>query len=206
MLTMIKRSDSAKLKACVGNSKKKEKNIEKIPSQRVTRLSKTVHLDTPRVSTAKNLKTASESGPKIVEKRKYPTRSLKISEKSTQSNGIDSCQMSSLETDSLKKNTENRIVKRADFVKLENFEKDCLCLAKQKFSIPWPARVLSIEKKKILVHFFGDKRVGYVQPSEIYDFTKSLPAIQSIALSKNKPRSFITGLNEIKLLLQINHI
>lgn len=155
---MIKRSDSAKEKKLkklktvgVKKSKKKEKpsrSIESITSQRVTRSSKTVHLDAPRVCSAKNPETASESVTKIVEREKYLTRSSKVSDELTQSNEINSSQNSNVVTDSLKKNTEKRIVKRENFVKLDNFEEDSFCLAKQKFSIPWPARVLKIEKKK----------------------------------------------------------
>lgn len=59
-------------------------------------------------------------------------------------------------------NQTKSIVKQIDFVKLDTFQKNSIVLAKQKFSFPWPARVLSIEKEKTLVYFFGDKREGYV--------------------------------------------
>lgn len=39
------------------------------------------------------------------------------------------------------------------FVKLANYEKDSIVLAKQKHSIPWPARILEVGKKKISVYF-----------------------------------------------------
>lgn len=100
--------------------------------------------------------------------------------------------------------TENRIEKRVIFIKLEKFEEDTICLAKQKYSCPWPARIIRIEKDKVLVHFFGDKRVGYVQSTEIYDFTKSSEAIRSINSGKKIPRGYTAGLLEVELLLGID--
>lgn len=209
---MIKRSDTAKEKKLrkfqskIGveiPKKKISRGIDLIPSQRVTRSKKTVHLDSPRVNhSAKNRESPSQSDQKIVEKRKYFTRSSTFSEKST-STQSDSIKSSILETNSLNTRTEKKIVKRANFIKLENFDKNSLCLAKQKFSCPWPARVLKIEKNKVLVQFFGDKRIGYVHPSEIYDFVKSSQAIQLILSSKKKPRGFVTGVVEIELLYSI---
>lgn len=98
------------------------------------------------------------------------------------------------------------IVKRADFVKLNNFAADQIVLAKQKYSIPWPifGRILKVEKEKVLVYFFGDKRTGFVQSNEIYDFAKSFQALKETILSKKKPASFITGVQEVEVLLQIN--
>lgn len=43
--------------------------------------------------------------------------------------------------------TENRIEKRHNFIKLSKIETNAVCLAKQKFSYPWPARIVKIEKK-----------------------------------------------------------
>lgn len=44
-----------------------------------------------------------------------------------------------------------RIVKRVEFVKLATFKKNDLILAKQKYSIPWPARILDIKREKVTV-------------------------------------------------------
>lgn len=101
--------------------------------------------------------------------------------------------------------TENRIEKRHIFIKLESFGIGSICLAKQKYSCPWPARVEKIEGDKILVFFFGDKRVGYVESSEIYDFTKSLKAVESILFAKRIPRGYKTGVVEIEYLLGIDN-
>lgn len=96
------------------------------------------------------------------------------------------------------------VVKREQFVKLNIFEKNSIVLAKQKYSCPWPARVLEIEKNKVLVFFFDDKRNGFVSRFEIYDFLKSSRAIKSIITSKRVPRCYLTGVSEIELLLGIN--
>lgn len=93
--------------------------------------------------------------------------------------------------------------KRHDFFRLTNYELNSIVLAKQKYSIPWPARVLKIEKEKVQVHFFGDQRSGYVNSSEIYDFEKSVDAIKYIISSNRKPRGYLNGLREIELLLGV---
>lgn len=97
-----------------------------------------------------------------------------------------------------------KVVKRAEFVKSNIFNVNDFVLAKQKYSLPWPARILAIAKDKVLVHFFGDQRTGFVKSSELYDFTKSFCALRSIVLSKKKPAGYITGLREVELLLGIN--
>lgn len=96
------------------------------------------------------------------------------------------------------------VVKRLDFVQLKTFNLNDIVLAKQKFSCPWPARILSIEKKRVSVFFFGDKRTGYVNPLEIYDFSKSMDALKQFLLVKKKPRGFISGIREVELLLGVN--
>lgn len=98
------------------------------------------------------------------------------------------------------------IVKRADFVQSQSIKKDDLVLAKQKYSFPWPARVLEVKKNKTFVHFFGDKRNGFVDTTEIYDFVKSSAALKSLVCSKKKPRAFLTGLREVELMLGFNAV
>lgn len=78
-----------------------------------------------------------------------------------------------------------RIVKRVDFVKVKTFYTNDIILAKQKYSLPWPAQILNVDKDKISVYFFGDRRTGFVSSSELYDFRKSSPALKSI-ISKKK--------------------
>lgn len=164
----------------------------------------------------KNNNQTEESQQKIP---KRVTRSLKIKELSSdsiieQNSDLSRVTRSMHKTTSLSEasntvtppivQTENRIEKRVNFIKLEKFEKDTICLAKQKYSCPWPAQILEIEKDKILVHFFGDKRVGYVQSTEIYDFVKSSEAIQSLLSGQRKPRGYVNGVVEIELFLGVD--
>lgn len=60
------------------------------------------------------------------------------------------------------------------------------------------------KKNKALVYFFGDRREGYVQITEIYDFKKSFEAIKSFLSAKGKPRAYVTGLHEVELCIGID--
>lgn len=95
------------------------------------------------------------------------------------------------------------VVKRYNFIKLNTFKKGSLVLAKQRYSIPWPSKILEIQEDKIRVFFYGDKREGFVSSSEIYDFLKSIPALKASLLTR-KPQTFLTGIREIELLLKVN--
>lgn len=83
------------------------------------------------------------------------------------------------------------------------FSLNSIVLARQKYSISWPARVVNIEKKNIRVYFFGDKREGLVSASEIYDFEESSAALKGVITSSKIPRGFLTGIREVELLLKI---
>lgn len=48
-----------------------------------------------------------------------------------------------------------------------------LVLAKQKYSVPWPARIVAVRKKNVDVYFYGDGRVGAVKKEDILNFTDS---------------------------------
>lgn len=100
-------------------------------------------------------------------------------------------------------NNKRDLVKRTDFIKCANYDINSIVLAKQKYSIPWPVRILKIEKSKVFVHFFGDKRNGFVDSTEIYDCKKSVDAIKSVLASKKKPRGYLTGIREVELILGI---
>lgn len=100
--------------------------------------------------------------------------------------------------------TTKSIVKRAEFFKSSTFAVDDIVLAKQKYSSPWPARVLTIENNKVSVYFFGDRRIGWVSANEIYDLTKSLHAVKSIALSARKPRGYFVACKEVERILNID--
>lgn len=100
-----------------------------------------------------------------------------------------------------KKQPENLKISTIQYVRLGDFSVDSIVLAKQKYAVPWPSKVLKIEKERVLVFFFGDKRNGYVLKNEIYDFNLSIKAIKSQIASKNKPKSYLTGIAEVEMLL-----
>lgn len=203
----------------ISKTENKEKKIDSIVSKRVTRSSDSEILLEPKGKVQHKKKSEAQIVSRSakskfeVKQSRIVTRSVKLKFEEEKKTHFDPPRV----TRSLHKSTKlsevpnpivqkenNRIEKRVNFIKLEKFKKDTICLAKQKFSIPWPARIINIEKDKILVHFFGDKRVGHVQLTEIYDFIKSSEAIQSIICGKRKPRGYITGLVEIELLLGID--
>lgn len=105
----------------------------------------------------------------------------------------------------IKTKTQTRIsaIQTIRFVKLTDFKVDTILLAKQSYSIPWPAKILRIEKERVFVYFFGDKRSGYVSKKELYDFISSASAIKLKLESKNTPRAFITGISEVEMLMGI---
>lgn len=97
-------------------------------------------------------------------------------------------------------------MKLHEFYKLNNFTTNDIVLAKQKYSYPWPSRVLKVENGKVFVFFFGDKRKGFVCATEIYDFVRSFAAVKATIVASNKPRAYLTGIREIKLLLGLNGV
>lgn len=99
--------------------------------------------------------------------------------------------------------SESLSLSKIQFVKLNDFAVNSIVLAKQKYSKPWPSRVLNIEKDRVFVYFYGDKRSGYVEKTEIYDFILSVNAIKAKIASKKIERSYMTGLVEIEALLNI---
>lgn len=101
--------------------------------------------------------------------------------------------------------SQNSKISVISHVKLCDFSVDSIVLAKQKYSVAWPAQVLKIEKKRVFVYFFGDKRRGYVDKSEIYDFILSVNAIKNTLKSKKKQRTYVTGIREVEMLMGIPH-
>lgn len=103
----------------------------------------------------------------------------------------------------VKSQCKNLIISTIQFVKLHDYNVDSIVLAKQKYSTPWPAKVLKIEKNRVFVYFFGDKRSGFVSKFEIYDFFLSVSAIKSTIASKKVHRSYYTGIAEVELSMGI---
>lgn len=102
-----------------------------------------------------------------------------------------------------KKKQQTKICVLSQFVKIIDFKVDSIVLAKQKYSVPWPSKVLKIEKERVFVFFFGDKRSGYVARSEIYDFYLSAKAVKLLVESKKIPRTYCTGIVELEMLMGI---
>lgn len=48
-----------------------------------------------------------------------------------------------------------------------------LVLAKQKFSVPWPSKIMSIKKDSVHVYFFGDGRCGSVKKCDLFSICDS---------------------------------
>lgn len=99
------------------------------------------------------------------------TSTLKISPIKTRSKSakfpIITCSSDHIQPPHSADREENRtrtcaITVKNPFIKINDFKVDSIVLAKQLYSFPWPAKVLKIEKDRIFVYFFGDKRCGYV--------------------------------------------
>lgn len=92
------------------------------------------------------------------------------------------------------------------FVKLSDFQVNSVVLAKQPYATPWPSRIERIDKNRVFVYFFGDKRFGYVNKTEIYDFILSANAIKSVIAAKSIKyyQAYVTGIAEVQFLLGIS--
>lgn len=86
---------------------------------------------------------------------------------------------------------------------MNDFTENSIVLSKQKYSIPWPSKILKIEQNRVFVYFYGYKRSGYVDKREIYDLILSMREIKSKVSTKKIERAYITGLNEAEELLGI---
>lgn len=168
------------------------KNIPENSTKRVTR-SNSVRCETPTSDTSTfPLQTFSP--------KRTRSKSEKISNIDLHSN-FDQGQKS----EQKKKKSDNLQISVNRYVNLSNFCVDSIVLAKQKNSFPWPAKVLVIEEKKVFVFFYGDKRSGYVDKTEIYDFILSLNAVKNKLNSKRIQKTYVTGVREVELLLRITH-
>lgn len=70
------------------------------------------------------------------------------------------------------------LVKNINLVKKMNYNIDEIVLAKQKYSRPWPSRIVEIRKSSVLVDFLGDDTHGTVRRDEIYDFMLNAQSIK----------------------------
>lgn len=159
--------------------------------------------DSSGMRSARN--TRSESKENIPLQRPLPYNTRSKSKKNPKNSFFSESGERKQETLLTKAKTQNKCstVSTIRFVKLNDFNVNSIVLAKQKYSVPWPAQVLSVEKKRVSVHFFGDRRRGFVSKQEIYDFILSTSAIKSIIASKKQHRSYYTGVAEVEHLIGI---
>lgn len=191
-------SQTEKLNSRITRSKAKIVEVS-VAAKNLKLINRHSHKLDSRITRASKLTENIIAAEKVEDFEKLAKRSTRSSTKKSQ-NSVQHVQQAAPAIEPAKKS----VVKQADFYKLNTFEKGLIVLAKQKYSIPWPARILEVEKNKALVFFFGDKRTGFVLSSEIYDFMKSFHALRSIVLSKKKPSTFVTGVRELELLLGIS--
>lgn len=181
-----------------------EKNIE-IPVNRLTRSKN--KSQSPQKLCIENPKLKRGEVKKVEEKKsKIESDSVhRVARSSSNSKKTSQLQPKPCIENSKSKPAEvKKIVKLHQFYKLNNFTTNAIVLAKQKYSFPWPARVLEVKKEKVSVYFFGDKRTGFVDASEIYDFVKSFAALRASIVDSKKPRAYLTGIREIELLLGLD--
>lgn len=197
----------ARSKKIIPTEKKKSTNSQK-QSNKLRMTDKTKNVKCIKVNKSKGKENEPVNlSPHCSRSTRSKTK-FEISQRQTRSKSIkvlDDTQNKCIEFNEKKKpNEENKkIVKRIDFVCLLDYNVGSIVLAKQKYSHPWPAQIKIIEKKKVFVYFFGDKRNGYVDRDEIYDFLRSCDALKLITETRNRSRSFFTGISEAEALLQI---
>lgn len=90
-----------------------------------------------------------------------------------------------------------KIVKKITGKKQTDFKVGSTVLAKQRHSVPWPARILSIRSTYVDVHFYGDGRTGPVKRDEIYSFSESSDVILSCI--KRNLTGYLKGIRELEM-------
>lgn len=74
-------------------------------------------------------------------------------------------------------------------------------LAKQKFSVPWPSKIMSIKKDSVHVYFFGDGRCGPVKKCDLFSICDSKDIM--INCIKRKITNYRKGIIEMESLLGV---
>lgn len=85
--------------------------------------------------------------------------------------------------------------------KLDSFAIGDDVLAKQKYSVPWPAKILAMRSKCVDVYFYGDGRKGPVKRDEIYSFNHSHDVILD-CLRRNIP-TYQKGIREMEMIHKV---
>lgn len=216
MLRAEVRVKRAEKKVQISNKKQSSKRLrseKKVLSEnnstRITRsqtkssakLQKTINIELQAVSSQP---TCSKSTEKILPVQHFPSRNTRSKSEKISSITLNPDSNKKELFNKEKSQIKNTAISTIRYVKLSDFEVNTVVLAKQKYSIPWPARVLKIEKDRVFVYFFGDKRSGFVFKSEIYNFVLSASAIRATIQSKKKPpRTFCTGIAEVETIFKI---
>lgn len=78
-----------------------------------------------------------------------------------------------------------------------------IVLSKQKYSIPWPSKILNIHKNFVEVHFFGDGRTGRVNINDVYEFENSIDEIKRCLGIPLYRKCYMKGVREAEYLLGI---
>lgn len=76
-----------------------------------------------------------------------------------------------------------------------------IVLGKQKYSVPWPSKIVSIHKSYANVYFFGDGRIGPVKLNDIYEFKDSIDEIKRCIISQGS--SYGKGIREAEIIIGI---
>lgn len=74
-------------------------------------------------------------------------------------------------------------------------------LAKQKYSVPWPSKVLTIRPNSVDVHFYGDGRKGPVKCDDLYLIPDSHDTI--VDCLRRKIPSYSKGIMELERVMRI---
>lgn len=197
--------EQSKIQNKLKNTKSKKKSF--VPSEIQTRITRLQAKNKNNNNSPKNLNsqnTCTKSDENTLSVLDFSPRKTRSKSEKIQSIAIN-CnsneEKSRITTE--KKQQQTKISVRSSFVKISAFKVDSIVLAKQKYSLPWPAKVLQIEKERVFVYFYGDKRSGYVAKSEIYDYHLSLKVVKLAIESKKNPLTYRTGVVEVEKLMGI---
>lgn len=69
-------------------------------------------------------------------------------------------------------------------------------LAKQRYSVPWPAKVLAIRSKAVDVYFYGDGRTGPVKRDDLFSIPNSRHVI--LECLRKKIPNYMKGIIELE--------
>lgn len=76
-----------------------------------------------------------------------------------------------------------------------------IVLARQKYSVPWPSRVIAIRKECVDVHFFGDGRTGPVKRNELSNLSDSTDII--LKCIRQKTPNYLKGIIEMERFMNV---